>query len=319
MEKEVTQKISEIGLIMSLDQPIEYIQMQHDLLKLSPPELVERYGWLNVYSPHDAPYTEKDFVKMKLEINEKEILKQLQNFSEVKKKFQELVDKIEDLELKQKTKAVHTYAFLKTDRIDSWKKAMAYLAPFYHYLALLIPGSKIQETVNLAAFEIEELLAEKSKLTLEELQLRSSGKVLYFYTPEQIEVIRDPKIINGTRTVLERGPTDLKEFSGFPACQGKVKGLVKIITHSQDLHKIQKGDIFVAKYTFPSYTPAMLKSAAIITDEGGITTHAAIISREFKIPCIIGTKIATKMLKDGDEIEVDANKGVVKLINHGKR
>ena len=66
--------------------------------------------------------------------------------------------------------------------------------------------------------------------------------------------------------------------------------------------------------TDPRYVPAMKKAAAIVTDEGGITCHAAIVSRELKKPCIIGTKIATKVLKDGDEVEVDAEKGVVKKI-----
>ena len=60
--------------------------------------------------------------------------------------------------------------------------------------------------------------------------------------------------------------------------------------------------------------PAILKAAAIITDEGGITAHAAIVARELKKPCIVGTKIATKALKTGDVVEIDANKGVVKIL-----
>ena len=59
----------------------------------------------------------------------------------------------------------------------------------------------------------------------------------------------------------------------------------------------------------------MKKSAAIVSDEGGITSHAAIVSRELKIPCVIGTKIATKVFKDGDLVEVDANKGIVRLVS----
>jgi pyruvate,water dikinase len=66
--------------------------------------------------------------------------------------------------------------------------------------------------------------------------------------------------------------------------------------------------------TRPEYVPLMKKAAGIITDEGGITCHAAIVSRELKIPCVIGTKIATKVLKDGDMVEVDADKGIVKIL-----
>ena len=66
--------------------------------------------------------------------------------------------------------------------------------------------------------------------------------------------------------------------------------------------------------TTPDYVMAMEKSAAIITNDGGLTCHAAIISREMGIPCIVGTNMATKALKDGDLVEVDANKGVVRKL-----
>jgi len=66
--------------------------------------------------------------------------------------------------------------------------------------------------------------------------------------------------------------------------------------------------------TRPDFMPLVNKSAAIITDEGGLACHAAIISRELKIPCIVGTKTATRVLRNGDLVEVDANKGIVRLI-----
>ena len=68
----------------------------------------------------------------------------------------------------------------------------------------------------------------------------------------------------------------------------------------------------------PDYLSAMKKAVAFVTDEGGITCHAAIVARELNKPCIIGTKIATKVLKDGDEVEVDADKGVVKILKRVK-
>ena len=74
------------------------------------------------------------------------------------------------------------------------------------------------------------------------------------------------------------------------------------------------GDILVTGMTRPEFVPLMKRSAAIITDEGGITCHAAIISRELGIPCIIGTKVATQVLKDGDMVEVDADKGIVRIL-----
>jgi pyruvate,water dikinase len=95
---------------------------------------------------------------------------------------------------------------------------------------------------------------------------------------------------------------------------GKATGRVKILKSVKEINKIEKGDILVAVMTRPDYVPAMKKAAAIVTDEGGVTSHAAIVSRELGIPCIIGTKIATKILKDGMLVEVNANHSWVKII-----
>jgi phosphohistidine swiveling domain-containing protein len=114
-------------------------------------------------------------------------------------------------------------------------------------------------------------------------------------------------------------PTDLsitsgREIKGSTAYPGKVHGRVKIVNALVDLDKFQEGDILVSFSTNPSLVPAMNKAAAIVTNTGGVTCHAAIVARELKTPCIIGTKIATKILKDGDLVEVDANKGIVKIL-----
>ena len=81
----------------------------------------------------------------------------------------------------------------------------------------------------------------------------------------------------------------------------------------------EKGDILVTSMTRPEFVPLMKKAGAIITNEGGITSHAAIISRELKIPCIIGTKNATVILKDGDFVEVDANNGIITILKKYKK
>ena len=80
------------------------------------------------------------------------------------------------------------------------------------------------------------------------------------------------------------------------------------------MKKMNQGDILVSAATNPNLMPAIRQAAAIITDEGGLTCHAAIVSRELEIPCLVGTKIATKVLKDGDKVEVDAERGVVKKL-----
>jgi|GEM_PF-2929646 len=108
------------------------------------------------------------------------------------------------------------------------------------------------------------------------------------------------------------GNTDVLE--GKTAYGGKVRGIAKIITGFQDVRSFKKDEILVAPETMPDIMPAIRKAKAIVTDEGGSLSHASIVSRELGIPCVIGTKIATKVLRDGQMVEVDADKGVVKII-----
>lgn len=112
----------------------------------------------------------------------------------------------------------------------------------------------------------------------------------------------------------EKQHQDQTELKGSVAFKGVISGIVKVVMVAHEIDKVEKGDILVAPTTAPSFIFGMEKAAAFVTDEGGITSHAAIVAREMKKPCIIGTKIATKVLKDGDFVEVDAEKGTVKII-----
>lgn len=86
------------------------------------------------------------------------------------------------------------------------------------------------------------------------------------------------------------------------------------LIRAKDMPKMRPGDILVSIATDPDIVPAMKKASAIVTEQGGITSHAAIVSRELGIPCVIGTKIATRVLKDGDKVVVDATRGIVKKL-----
>ena len=111
---------------------------------------------------------------------------------------------------------------------------------------------------------------------------------------------------------------DVNEIKGVCAYAGNAKGIVKIVNRPVDMKKMNQGDILVSAATTPSVVPAMKKAAAIVTDEGGLTCHASIVSRELEIPCVIGTKIATEVLKEGYEVEVDAGNGIVRILNKQK-
>ncbi|MBS3126663.1 phosphoenolpyruvate synthase [Candidatus Woesearchaeota archaeon] len=119
-----------------------------------------------------------------------------------------------------------------------------------------------------------------------------------------------PKVCKDERPCLpeEQGRILLK---GETASAGVYTGSVKLVHSASELGKIQKGDILVTPMTTPDMVPAMQKAGAIVTNEGGMTCHAAIVSREMGIPCIVGTEHATEVLKDGEIVTVHASRGIV--------
>lgn len=135
------------------------------------------------------------------------------------------------------------------------------------------------------------------------------GKVSTLFGRESVALQRT--IYQKIATSRESAGAVIKGQAGAP---GKVRGRAKILLGYHDIGKLQPGDILVASMTTPDYVAAMEKAAAFVTDEGGITCHAAIVAREFGVPCVIGTQVATQKLKDGDLIEVDADRGVVRLL-----
>jgi len=164
--------------------------------------------------------------------------------------------------------------------------------------------------------ELANYLRKENKISKNILAKRARG---FVYSKKGIILVDNQK--NKIDKVLARIGYELYNpmvsdsigITGQTACGGIAKGRVRIVVNKDNIKNLKLGEILVSSMT-PEYVPAMKKAAAIITDEGGITCHAAIVSREMKKPCIIGTKIATKALKDGDLVEVDADKGTVRIL-----
>ena len=106
-------------------------------------------------------------------------------------------------------------------------------------------------------------------------------------------------------------PITIDEVHGQVAFSGNVCGTIRLVRDISDIQQFQPGEILVTSMTNATWLPAIIKSIGIITDEGGITCHAAIMARELQIPCITGTKIATKIFKNGDKVEINGETGVV--------
>jgi pyruvate, water dikinase len=118
-------------------------------------------------------------------------------------------------------------------------------------------------------------------------------------------------IISGKKTTATPETSGKVLLTGLGAAPGISTGIVRIISSGRELDKVKQGDIMVTKMTMPDMVPGMKRAGAIVTDEGGMACHAAIVSRELGCPAVVGTKKATSVLKDGVEITVDGGKGKV--------
>ncbi len=162
--------------------------------------------------------------------------------------------------------------------------------------------------------EITNYLENRDLINEEKLEERSNGVIL---SKDGLTLISDKgfsKVIESLGYYFIEDEANGDCVKGQPAFMGKIKGIVQIILSKDSLKDFKEGNILVTGMTTPEYLPTMQKAVAFVTDEGGITCHAAIVAREFKKPCIIGTKSATKVLKDGDMVEVDADNGIVRII-----
>ncbi len=131
------------------------------------------------------------------------------------------------------------------------------------------------------------------------------------------ELILVDSILTYTRKMMPVNETTIaksNEIKGRVAYPGIITGKARVVLSRQERDSVEEGEIIVAPMTTVDFIQAMKKAIAFVTDEGGVTSHAAIVAREMKKPCIINTKIATKIIKTGDMIEVDANKGIVTIL-----
>lgn len=220
----------------------------------------------------------------------------------------------------------------KSEKIDtkisktSYELRKKYETVLYQADELLLKVSKEKVPSNYTKY-IDFLTFEEIKSgqlpEINELRKRTHGYVFFknnLTATTNIEKFEQDQGLNivSPEHSIKKG-SKFVEIKGDSACGGKMTGTAKVVFEHHQMKKVKNGDVLVTPMTTPDFLHAMKKSAAIITDEGGITCHAAIVSREMKKPCIIGTRIATQVLKNGDEVEVDANKGIVKILKKIKQ
>ncbi|MFC1685409.1 PEP-utilizing enzyme [Nanoarchaeota archaeon] len=177
----------------------------------------------------------------------------------------------------------------------------------------------------------KETLANKLNVKIEELDLATYDELLLLMGGRDLISLNlknrekgficfsefgDEKFIEDEKFLKSFYPDQktVSELEGTVAQKGVARGRVCVVISEKDFHKFKEGEVIVTIHSNPSFMPILNKCSAIVADEGGMLCHAAIVSRELGKPCITGTRIATKVLKDGDLVEVDADKGVVRKL-----
>jgi len=312
-------------IISYSEKPSGNFQEKLDLIKLASKTIekkkikkhINKYSWINLTLLLGDLYTEKEVLRKikKLKQNKKSKIK-IKKFNNAIEKNQKLFSCIKKQykfkpKLLKKIKILRYAIWFQTARLDWLNHSCALARPLFIEISKRI-NLPYEELIYCFPEEIFKAL-NRGKINKKDIQERIKKYALYSLNGRYANLIIGSNV-EQLKKLLSKKINKQEKIKGMIAYPGLVKGKVKILKDRSEFYKIKRGDILVTKLTTPDFVPVMEKSVAIITDLGGITSHAAIVSRELKIPCIVGTKIATKVLKDGDLVEMDANKGVVKII-----
>ncbi|MFA6463502.1 MAG: PEP-utilizing enzyme [Candidatus Paceibacterota bacterium] len=278
----------------------------------------QKYSWINAYLFENVLYSFEDFEKRLGELIktdfEKEYLLKLDAESKLKKQQLEYMEVLVGYpELLELSKIIQVFGFLRSYRVDVLMYSIVMAWNLIEEIAKRIEIFPI-DLKYLDSKEIDLVLNGSVNFDYQKIiQDRKNGFISVCINSDRYELTGEEaeKINSVVKLPIEKLDGVIKGTVAFP---GKITARCKVLFSLDDMKKIEEGDVMVIAMTDPNYIQAMNRASAFVTDQGGILCHAAIVSREMKKPCIIGTKIATKVLKDGDLVEVDAEKGVVRIL-----
>ncbi len=270
-------------------------------------EFFEKFYWINANIAESTKITQKAIAQMADELN----TFKKPDFLEIQKQKKELAQKVG---FKDKENKIVSLIDFLTNWQDERKKN--YLKMVYITCRAILEISKrfgIEERLlqYLLPIELNVNLLKDGTL-LKTANERING-VVFIKKFGSVKAISG-KEFNEFYEAMHKQTENIETISGMAASLGTATGPVKICTTLESIKEVNEGDVLVASMTRPEYVIAMKKAVAIVTDEGGVTCHAAIISRELGLPCIVGTKNATRILKDGWIVQVKANHGQVIVI-----
>jgi phosphoenolpyruvate synthase/pyruvate phosphate dikinase len=327
--EEVVDYNTAVGVLLFPTKEAHFQREQKDLYKLVKSEpsdedlnnYLSNYGWMKTYFLLPKELLTKEELLNKINeakagtfVEEFELQqKKKEEFAKLNENLQAIFS--EDSELIQSINDSRELAWILQTSVENGIHASSKLIPFLKLVAKNISVS-YEHLVHLRSDEILEALKGIKTISQSDINERLIGNAA-FMVKGDINWLWGKEANEFTKWIDEGVGTidkEAKEFKGQPAFKGKVTGKVRIALNPAQSKELVDGEILVTSMTSPDYVPAMRKAAAIVTDEGGLLSHAAIMSREFGKPCVVGTKIATTLLKTGDMIEVDATTGIIKRI-----
>jgi phosphohistidine swiveling domain-containing protein len=206
-----------------------------------------------------------------------------------------------DVESRYVADVLSRYMFLRSHRLDTFFKAHEPLIPFFTDLGSVV-GIGYDDIPDLAWQELVGGLRQDT--TADQLrQLAGSRRPAFGFRSVKGETTWLPGAPEQLKRAVDEGLT----IEGTCASPGSVKGRVRVVRSDDDMYAMDPGEVLVTTMTIPRLMLAVEKASAIVTDEGGILCHAAIVSREFGLPCIIGTGDASTRLRTGDIVDVNSN------------
>ncbi len=268
--------------------------------------IYEKFKWLPCLDIHNRPWTKEEFFS---HVNE---FRKMENPS---MDYEELIKKLRPTKKeKQILNATKRLSYLKDLKDDFRRRGIFFAQKLFEEISSRM-GISLHDISFMLEEEVMDFLDKGKKLPSGIIESRKKGFAIYFTPEKKIDCKSGEE---ADIVMADIGLVVFEDFSeeirGVAASSGKAKGTVAIVRGISDLAKVRKGDVMVAITTHPDYVPAMQKASAIVTEEGGITSHAAIVARELGLPCIVGAKHATKSLRNGDIVEIDADAGLVRKI-----
>ncbi len=279
----------------------------------------KRYEYLNVYNQDEPPESIAAYKNRLNALLQTDVSKRIYDFdSELKQReenFNSVITKFNiSGELLELVKLLREYVYLRSYRLEMLNKSNQAIQPLLEKIGRQI-GLTLAEVCALTAEEITAALKGTDLPPKTDIQDRLCGYI-YLEQGENYKIFtQNLREIKEIEFGKEKNYSEVKEITGTTGCKGKITGKVRVILNKADISFLQKGEVLVTAMTTPEYIMAMEKASAIVTDEGGVLCHAAIVSREMNKPCVIGAGISTKVFKTGDLVEVDGEKGTVRKIS----